>query len=121
MGETGQPGGVSDASTPSLTGPSVARPLRLASLAEGVTYILLMAAVVAKYALDAGGEGGVPIMGPIHGIVVLVYAGLVLMGRDEQGWTIGQTLLALLLSAVPGGGFYVERKMITVLARPGAV
>ncbi len=105
---------------PSLTGPSVARPLRIAALAEGVTYVLLLVAMVAKYALDAGGEGGVPIMGPIHGIVVLVYAGLVLMGRDEQDWSIGQTLLALLLSAVPGGGFYVERKMLTVPARAGA-
>ena len=48
----------------------------------------------------------------------LVIIALVLMGRDEQGWTIGQTLVALLLSAVPGGGFYVERKMMTVPARP---
>lgn len=111
---------MSDTSTP-VTGPSVARFLRLAAIGEGVSYLVLLVAVVAKYAFDAPGEGGVPILGPIHGIIVLVYAGLVLMGRDEQGWTIGQTLLALLLSAVPGGGFYVERKMITVLARPGAV
>ncbi|HYI61339.1 MAG TPA: DUF3817 domain-containing protein [Acidimicrobiales bacterium] len=110
---------MSDTSTPSVAGPSVARPLRIAALAEGVSYAVLLLAMVAKYALDAGGEGGVPIVGPIHGVIVLAYAGLVLMGRDEQGWTIGQMLLALLLSAVPGGGFYVERKMLTVPARPG--
>lgn len=97
----------------------MARPLRIAALAEGISYLVLLLAMVAKYAFDAGGEGGVPIVGPIHGIIVLVYAGLVLMGRDEQGWTIGQTLVALLLSAVPGGGFYVEQKMLTVPARPG--
>lgn len=107
---------MADTSTPSFAGPKVARPLRIASLAEGVTYVLLLVAMVAKYVFEAGGEGGVPVMGPIHGIVVLVYAGLVLMGREEQGWSIGQTLLAILLSAVPGGGFYVERKMVTVPA-----
>jgi integral membrane protein len=96
--------------------PSVARWLRVAALAEGVSYLVLLAAMVAKYAFEAGGEGGVPIVGPIHGIIVLVYAALVLMGRDEQRWGISSTLLALVLSAVPGGGFYVERRMITVPA-----
>jgi len=96
--------------------PSVARWLRVAAVAEGVSYLVLLAAMVAKYAFEAGGEGGVPIVGPIHGIIVLVYAALVLMGRDEQGWTVSQTLVALVLSAVPAGGFYVEQRMITVPA-----
>ncbi|CAN5543210.1 hypothetical protein BH24ACT4_BH24ACT4_23320 [soil metagenome] len=97
--------------------PSVARPLRAAALLEGISYLLLLCTMVAKYAFDAGGEGGVPIAGPIHGIIVLVYAALVLMGRDEQGWSLGETLLALILSAVPLGGFYVEQKMIVVPPR----
>ncbi len=97
--------------------PSVARALRIAALAEGVSYLLLLCAMVAKYGLDAGGEGGVPIMGPIHGIIVLVYAALVLMGREEQGWDGPRTLIALVLSAVPGGGFYVEQRMMTVPPR----
>lgn len=97
--------------------PSVARPLRIAALAEGVSYLVLLCAVVAKYGFDAGGEGGVPIIGPIHGIIVIVYAALVLMGRDEQGWDGPRTLLALALSAVPAGGFYVEQRMITVPPR----
>lgn len=96
--------------------PSVARWLRVAAVAEGVSYLVLLAAMVAKYAFDAGGEGGVPIVGPIHGVIVLVYAVLVLMGREEQGWSIGQVLVALVLSAVPGGGLYVEQRMMT---RPG--
>ena len=34
------------------------------------------------------------------------------MCSSDLGWTGGQTVLALVLSAVPGGGFYVERRMI---------
>ena len=97
--------------------PSVARPLRVAALAEAVSFLALLVAMIAKYGLDAGGEGGVPIVGPIHGIIVLVYAGLVLLGREEQRWGVGQTVLALVMSAIPGGGIYVERKMISVPAR----
>ena len=74
--------------------------------------------MVAKYAFDAGGEGGVPVAGPIHGIIVLVYAALVLVGRDEQRWSATETVVALVLSAVPFGGFYVEQRMITVPERP---
>lgn len=97
--------------------PSVARALRIAALAEGVSYLVLLMTMVAKYAFDAGGEGGVPIAGPIHGVIVLVYAGLVLMGREEQGWDLTRTVVALVLSAVPLGGFYVEQRMITVPPR----
>lgn len=97
--------------------PSVARPLKVVALVEGISYLVLLACVVAKYAFDAAGEGGVPIMGPTHGTIFLVYGALVLLGREEQGWGAGQTVLALVLSAVPFGGFYVERKMITIPPR----
>ncbi len=99
--------------------PSVARALKVAAFVEACSYLVLLACVVAKYAFDASGEGGVPIMGPTHGTIFLIYAALVLMGREEQGWGGGQTVLALVLSAVPFGGFYVERRMITVPARLG--
>jgi len=97
--------------------PSTARFLRIAAFAEAVSYLCLMVAVIAKNVFDAGAEGGVPIVGPIHGVVFLAYGALVLMGREEQGWGLGPTVLALVLSAVPFGGFYVERTMITVPAR----
>jgi integral membrane protein len=98
----------------------VARLLRVVALVEGLSYLVLMGGVVAKYAFDAAGEGGVPVMGPIHGTIFLVYAVLVLMGREEQGWSGGSTVLALVLSAVPLGGFWVERRMITIPERSPA-
>jgi integral membrane protein len=97
-----------------VTMPSVARLLKVVSIVEGTSYLILMCAVFAKYVLDAPGEGGVPIMGPTHGVIFLVYAALVLVGREEQGWDAKHTVIALVLAAVPFGGFYVERRMITV-------
>lgn len=111
---TRHPLGVTEpSSTSTASFPSVARPLRIAAVAEAVSYLALMAAVIAKNVFDAAGEGGVPVVGPIHGIIFLIYAVLVLMGREEQRWGLGSTLLALVLSAVPFGGFYVDQKMIT--------
>jgi integral membrane protein len=108
---------VTEPTTPAVSLPSVARLLRAVSLVEGVSYLVLLGCVVAKYAFDAPGEGGVPIMGPTHGTIFLIFAVLVLVGREEQGWSGGQTLLALVLSAVPLGGFYVERQMVRVPGR----
>ena len=99
--------------------PSMARALRIAALAEAVSFLLVLSAMVAKYGFEAGpnGEGWVPVAGPIHGVIFLAYAALVLLGREEQRWSLGQTLLALVLSAVPFGGFYVEQRMITIPPR----
>jgi len=105
---------VTEPTAPVVSMPSTAKLLRVVSLLEGVSYLVLLGCVIAKYAFDAGGEGGVPIMGPTHGTIFLVYAVLVLVGREEQSWGTGQTILALVLSAVPFGGFYVERRMITI-------
>lgn len=99
-----------------LSFPSVAKPLRIMSLVEATSYLVLIAAVVAKrvFEVDTPAEGGVPIMGPLHGVLYLVYAALALVGREEQRWTGMQTVAALVLGAIPLGGFYVERRMITV-------
>jgi integral membrane protein len=103
--------------SPAVSLPSVARALKVAAFVEACSYLVLLTCVVAKYVFDAPGEGGVPIMGPTHGTIFLAYAALVLLGREEQGWGAGQTILALVLSAVPFGGFYVERQMITIPPR----
>ena len=83
---------------------------RLVAIIEAVTYLLLLAAVVVKRVLD--GPDFVSVLGPIHGIAFLVYFVLVLMVRDEQGWTVGQTLVVLIASAVPFGGFVVNQRMV---------
>lgn len=83
---------------------------RWVALAEAISYLMLLLAVVAKHGFDQ--PGGVSVMGPIHGMLFLTYMGLVLLVRDELGWSARETLLAVLASAVPFGGVAVERRMI---------
>ncbi len=108
---------MTEPTTPVVSLPSVAKPLKIMSLVEATSYLVLLGGVVAKRVFEAGGEGGVPILGPVHGTLYLVFALLAVIGREEQGWTGKQLVLALVLGAIPLGGYYVERKLVTVPPR----
>lgn len=84
--------------------------LRWIALAEALSYLLLLVAVVAKRGFDQ--PEGVSVMGPIHGMLFLAYIGLVLLARDELRWGARQTIVAILASVVPFGSLAVERRMI---------
>ncbi len=83
---------------------------RTVALIEAVSFLLLLACSVVKRGLD--GPDLVPVMGPIHGILFLAYVGLTLAVREEQGWSLGQTLLVLIASALPFGAFVVNSRMV---------
>ncbi|MGH9266046.1 MAG: DUF3817 domain-containing protein [Acidimicrobiales bacterium] len=83
---------------------------RLVALAEAVSYLALLAAVVVKRILD--GADLVGVLGPIHGILFLAYFLLTLLVREEQGWTAVQTIVVLVASAVPFGAFVVNSRMV---------
>lgn len=83
---------------------------RLVAYAEAVTYLILLAGVVVLHGF--GGPDFVKIMGPIHGVVFLVYFVMVLTVREGQGWGLGKTLLVLIASALPLGGFFVGRDLV---------
>jgi integral membrane protein len=83
---------------------------RVVAVVEAVSYLVLLGAVVLKRVLD--GPDLVSVLGPIHGIAFLVYLALVLRIRESQGWNLGRTIVVILLSAVPFGGFWVERNMV---------
>ena len=83
---------------------------RVVAVVEAVTYLMLLGAVVLKRVLD--GPDFVSVLGPIHGIAFLVYLVLVLRIRESQGWDLGRTIVVILLSAVPFGGFWVERRLV---------
>ena len=83
---------------------------RLVALVEAVSYLALLAAVVVKRVLD--GPDAVSVLGPIHGMAFLAYVLLTLLVREEQGWTVGQTLLVLVASAVPFGALFVNSRMV---------
>lgn len=75
-----------------------------------------MVAVVAKYAADR--PLGVTIMGPIHGVLVLIYAAALWQARVSLGWTQQRLVTAIVLGAIPLGGYWVERRWLS--ARPSS-
>ncbi len=84
------------------------------SIVEAVTYLGLVAATIVKY--TAGDERGVEILGPIHGVLFLVFAGLLLIHYDDMGWPWWKAFLAMIIGSLPFGGFWVERQWLAPLA-----
>ncbi len=84
---------------------------RIVALLEAVSFLALLGATIFHRVLD-GSDAGVNVLGPIHGMLFLAYVLLALLIRDEQGWSVGQTILVLVLSALPFGAVYVHNKMV---------
>lgn len=91
---------------------------RIVAFAEAATYLALLLAVVVYRVLD--GPDLVSALGPIHGIIFLVYLVLVLKVREEQAWTLGQTILVVVAAAIPLGGFFVGRHLDDGRVAPAA-
>src|SRR6185295_5116389 len=92
--------------------PSSSKSLRrvaVSGVVEGTTYLVLLAAVVWKRALD--GPDTIRAVGLAHGIAFLVYAAAVLAARRGAGWDPTTTVYVLAASAVPAGGFVVARRV----------
>ena len=83
---------------------------RTVALLEALSYLALLVATFVKRVIE--GPDLVPVLGPIHGILFLAYLLLTLLVREEQGWTVGQTLIVLIASAIPFGAFVVNARMV---------
>jgi integral membrane protein len=93
--------------------------LRWASLAEGVTLLLLVGVAVPLKRL-AGFPEAVSVLGPIHGGAFLLYVAMVLHARQKGLWSATETFQLLLASVVPLGAFFVSglfRRKQAALAR----
>ena len=84
---------------------------RIVALLEAVSFLALLAATIFHRVFD-GSDVGVSVLGPIHGFLFLAYVLLALLVREEQGWSVGQLILVLVLSALPFGAVYVHNKMV---------
>jgi integral membrane protein len=93
---------------------SVLPPLRRISIVEAVSYLVLLIATVVKRIGTT--ELGVTIVGPIHGVLFLVYAAMLLRDYNVLGWTLWKTVAAMVIGSLPLGGFWVERKWLATLA-----
>lgn len=78
---------------------------RVVAYAEAASFLVLLVFVFVKRVVK--GPDLVPVMGPIHGILFLVYFVMVLQIRAGQGWALGKTILVIVASALPLGGFFV--------------
>jgi integral membrane protein len=75
---------------------------RIVALAEATSFLALLTCSFAA-------RDGVPILGPIHGMLFLAYVFVALTIREAAGWTTKQTLLVLVGAVLPFGGFVVDR------------
>ena len=82
---------------------------RVVAYFEAVSYLALLVAVLVHRVFD--GPDFISVLGPIHGIAFLVYLFLVLAIREGQGWNLWRTLVIVLASAVPFGGFWAGRHL----------
>lgn len=83
---------------------------RVAAVAETASYLCLLGASVATHAL--GTTDWVPVAGPVHGVIFLVYAALAIAGRHALRWATVETVFVLVAAVFPFGGLYVERRML---------
>jgi integral membrane protein len=84
--------------------------LRLVSLAEGISFlVLLYAAIYRKRIL--GDENAIAVPGMIHGVLFVIFCFCLLQVWIERRWSIKKVALAFICSLLPFAPFYLERKL----------
>ncbi|MEW2318631.1 DUF3817 domain-containing protein [Streptomyces bauhiniae] len=87
---------------------SALRRLRLVSAPEAVSFLVLLLCSVLKRTTDFN---GVPVMGAIHGVLFVLYVIFWLDAWNRTKWSFGTAALYFVLSVLPTGGFFAERKL----------
>lgn len=82
--------------------------LRLVSAPEAVSFLLLLVCSVLKRTTDFD---AVPVMGTIHGVLFILYVLFWLDAWNRAKWPFGRAALYFVLSALPTGGFFAERRL----------
>jgi len=81
--------------------------------AEGTSLlVLLFIAMPIKYLL--GHPELVRIIGGLHGILFLLYIALATMTAQEKRWSKHQFFICAVLSCLPFGTFYFERRYLSM-------
>ncbi|MEU9923857.1 DUF3817 domain-containing protein [Streptomyces griseoluteus] len=87
---------------------SALRRLRLVSAPEAVSFLVLLLCSVLKRTTDFN---AVPVMGAIHGVLFVLYVLFWLDAWNRTKWSFGTATLYFVLSVLPTGGFFAERKL----------
>lgn len=92
---------------------SVRRWFRIFAFAEAVSWGALLIAMVFKWIVqddpNTGIEGGVPIVGPIHGVLFLAYCSLAVVAWSTFRWNLKTLALAIAASIPPFFTVWFER------------
>ncbi|MFJ2768036.1 DUF3817 domain-containing protein [Streptomyces sp. NPDC087300] len=87
---------------------SALRRLRLVSAPEAVSFLLLLICSVLKRTTEFN---AVPAMGMIHGVLFVLYVLFWLDAWNRTKWDLKTGALYFVLSVLPAGGFFAERKL----------
>jgi integral membrane protein len=90
--------------------------LRKVGNAEGISYLLLLGvAMPLKYM--AGIPEAVRIVGSLHGFLFVLFMVVLFRVWQTQKWPYERVAMAFLLSIVPFGTFYLDKKLKEEAAR----
>lgn len=92
--------------------------LMIVAFAEAISWLGLLLGMVLKYGFDD--ERGVSLMGPIHGMLFVVVAGLLLITQYQERWPIGRTVLSFIESIPPFTGFLLGKRLLDDVRRKEA-
>jgi integral membrane protein len=85
---------------------------RTVAIAEALSWALLLAAMLCKWILKSEPfglhEGGVPVAGPIHGVIFVLYVVTSIVAARTFRWKATTTLLALASSIPPFCTYWFE-------------
>lgn len=82
--------------------------LRLVSMPEAVSFLLLLVCAVLKRTTDFN---AVPVMGPIHGVLFVLYVLFWLDAWNRTKWDLKTAAIYFVLSVLPFGGFFADGKL----------
>jgi integral membrane protein len=83
---------------------------RVVSLAEGVSYLVLLAiAMPLKYL--AGDPRAVQVVGALHGALFVAFLATLAQAAHAEGWRPSRVYRAFVASMVPFGAFLLERTL----------
>ena len=86
------------------------RVFRMIALAEGISFLtLLFIAMPMKYFM--GMPEVVRVVGSIHGLLFVLYVGLLTMLHFRQRWSVIFSLYAFVASIIPFGTFVLDKHL----------
>ena len=86
------------------------RVLGYVAIAEAVSFLLLLAAMVVKYGADE--PIGVEVMGPIHGGLFLAFVGLAVVVAGQRRWDWRRLAVVLASGVIPVAGYVVGHRLL---------